>query len=143
MNRPTARISLQLLRGVVVAFFLQLVANSSASASCGDYLLHRSLDQNSSTDHIIASTLANADEAEMPSPPVPSSPCRGMNCSKPVPLIPVTPLRIQWQHQDHWCFLTMTLIFSDSSGSSDWSWLKTKCQPIHGSFHLDRPPQLG
>lgn len=127
-----------------MAFGLQLAMPSVAAASCGDYLLHRSIEPNSMTTRAsFSSDLANTDEARVPNSPVPSSPCRGMNCSKQVPLAPVMPLRIHWQHQEHWCFLTMTLIVRNSSESSGWSWLKAECQPIHGSCRLDRPPQLG
>jgi hypothetical protein len=143
MTRSTTKAFCRFLPGAVMAFALQLAMSSVASASCGDYLLHRSLEPNSSASRSLASESPNADEPHFPSPSVPSTPCRGMNCSKQIPLAPVVPLRLHWQHHDQWCFLAMRLVVSHSSISSGWLWLKTECQPIHGSFRLDRPPQVG
>lgn len=143
MNHPTTKTFCRFLLGAVMAFGLQLAMSSAASASCGDYLLHRSVERSSAAGHTVLSVSPNADEARGPGSKVPSAPCRGINCSRGAPLAPVTPLRVQGQRHDQWCVMTMTMIANGSLATGELSSLKTECQPIHRSFRLDRPPQVG
>lgn len=133
----------RILLGAVLVFALQVATSAVASASCGDYLRHRSFGPNSSANHTNTFDSSNTDESRRPNPSVPLTPCRGVNCSKQVPLPPANPLKVYWQHQDQWCFLAVSLIGDGFSASNSWPPDRTDCRPQQTSFRLDRPPQLG
>lgn len=119
-----------------MALMLQLVVTSSASASCGDYLLHRSRSQSQNPMNVEDSRSSN------PASPAAPVPCRGMNCSKRAPLVPV-PLQHQWQRQDQSCLFEVTSIADGSLPAIEWMQPVGGRLPIRLPFRLDRPPQMG
>lgn len=151
MKRSTTMPSLRLLLGVVV-FALLWVTSSTASASCGDYLQHRSnaLTSPASQPFAVDSLASVGNDAPLSYsddsnsiPPSHHCRCRGMNCSKGYPQAPIVPQRVQWQRQNQWCVLAIASIAADSAMDGEAFPPESDSQPIHRTFRLDRPPQLG
>src|SRR5262245_27887681 len=100
------------LLGALLAFTVQFVMTSTASASCGDYLLH-----GQSTRGLLDGHTA-AERGPIPSLPRSQLPCRGVNCSRGKPLAPVPPpLRLHWD--DQWCLFAASVVANETS-HEDW-----------------------
>ena len=123
------------LLGTLLVLSLQFIATSSASASCGDYLLHGSPMQGA-----IDGRLITAAESAVPEVPRPQAPCRGLNCSKGQPLSPVSPPQ-RVQSDEQWCVFTATVAACETARGG-WRMEDSVRMLSRQPSRLDRPPRV-
>ncbi len=122
---PLFRIS----RFVVVAalFGLWLASEQACQASCGDYLVHHT-----------TQSQAN-DDSSLPRE-VPTTPCRGTNCSRrsETPPLPTRP-NVETTSVEWLCVIDQ--IRGQNDESHRWSLESVPLMARHASQLLDRPPR--
>lgn len=123
----------QKLIGVALFPAMQLVWTASASATCGDHL----------QSHGPSMAEHRPDGSTSPQPleaPRPSCPCRGLNCSKGVPLAPASlPLKLSVEDQS--CWWTASDLDANAAGFARHVPAADVRLPERRSARLDRPPR--
>lgn len=123
----------QKLIGVALFLAMQLAWTASASATCGDHLQSHSP---SMTEHLPSDSLASQPlEA-----PRPTSPCRGLNCSKGTPLVPA-PLPMKVSVEDQPCWFAIGELAIEDAGFAKHLSADEFRLPERRSARLDRPPR--
>ena len=125
--------SAQTLIGVAVFLAMQLVWTATASATCGDHLQSHS---SSMAEH-------RPSDSNTSSPleaPRPTSPCRGLSCSKGTPLLPA-PLPKTVPVEDQPCWFAIGDLASDDAGFAKHFSADEFRLPERRSLRLDRPPR--
>lgn len=124
----------QKLIGVAVFLAMPLAWTASASATCGDHLQSHSPS--------LAEHLPSGSTPSQPlESPRPTSPCRGLNCSKDAPLAPVPlPVRVAVEDQQP-CWFTTGDLSVDATGVVKHSSADEFRLPERRFARLDRPPR--
>ena len=135
MKNPLLNSVARCLLGALLALSVQFVATSSASASCGDYLLHNSLTQGENGGQTV--TRHESATSEMPRP---QAPCRGIDCSKGQPLSSVPPQQ-RVQSDEQWCVFTAAVAARETTPGRWWM-ENSICLPSRQPSRLDRPPRV-
>jgi hypothetical protein len=121
--------------GVALAVGLSIaLSQSSARASCGDYLTHpTTLERSSPSGADVSQPMSDSSKSR--------GPCSGLNCSRgsePLPLVPITP---PTSNGDQWGCCD-GLEDAPTLGAVPWSAAQLSVHPVHRSFPLERPPRL-
>lgn len=136
MKHPLLNSVARWLLGALLALTVQFMATSSASASCGDYLLHGSSAQSAIDNRAIP-----RHESAAPAVPRPQAPCRGLKCSKGQPLTPVPP-QLRVQSDEHLCVFT-AMVAACEATPGRWRMDDSLRLPSRQPARLDRPPRAG
>lgn len=118
------------LLGVAAWLLFGSVGDSSCLASCGDYLVHQPVhDQTALSPNSVPDPVSD----------VPAIPCHGPSCSR-APNVPLVPARTILEVSFHeWACLCL-LCWSDDDSSPDWLMETETRLAWHTSQPLDRPP---
>jgi hypothetical protein len=112
---------------------LHLMSQSTARASCGDYLVHPAAGANTGVHTIDGA-------ATLPTHSNDKQPCSGPNCSSRSEPLPLAPVTVPTQNVDQWgWFDTPKQIQAPSGGYSASA--ACPAHPIHHCSPLERPPR--